>query len=126
MADRPPLNPGWRLLAIIYPFAAGAAALIGKILRRTSAFLGAGPFSEAAAADGRGGVHEDFRPQLEDPRVAAIADEHDGKPRHQPMLYLELRDRGGYFLPDCGGNGFSVNDSGNHALCLNDKKYYWR
>ncbi|MER2507449.1 NnrT protein [Amaricoccus sp.] len=27
MADRPPLNPGWRLLAIIYPFAAGAAAL---------------------------------------------------------------------------------------------------
>ena len=27
MAGEPPLRPGWRLLAAIYPFAAGAAAV---------------------------------------------------------------------------------------------------
>ncbi|MFO1107175.1 MAG: NnrT protein [Amaricoccus sp.] len=27
MADQPPLRPGWRLLAGLYPFAAGAAAV---------------------------------------------------------------------------------------------------
>ena len=27
MAGEPPLTPGWRLLAAIYPFAAGAAAV---------------------------------------------------------------------------------------------------
>ncbi|MFQ8432821.1 NnrT protein [Amaricoccus sp. W119] len=27
MAGQPPLNPGWRLTAAIYPFAAGAAAV---------------------------------------------------------------------------------------------------
>lgn len=27
MADQPPLRPGWRLLALVYPFAAGAAAV---------------------------------------------------------------------------------------------------
>jgi len=27
MADQPPLRPGWRLVAAVYPFAAGAAAV---------------------------------------------------------------------------------------------------
>lgn len=27
MADQPPLRPRWRLLALVYPFAAGAAAV---------------------------------------------------------------------------------------------------
>ena len=40
MADLPPLTPGWRLLAIVYPFAAGAAALNLFLLALVGTWIG--------------------------------------------------------------------------------------
>jgi CHASE2 domain-containing sensor protein len=40
MAGRPSLNPGWRLLAATYPFAAGAAAVNLFFLSLVASWIG--------------------------------------------------------------------------------------